>query len=66
MTQNKTLDQSIAEAVIDESRIIDPSMGMTSELLYQFLPATKLKGMEDWIPESTHYAYYSSKLYTTY
>ncbi|KAJ0174787.1 hypothetical protein K1T71_009895 [Dendrolimus kikuchii] len=56
---NKTLDQSIAEAVIDESRIIDPSMGLTSEALYQFLPATKLKGTDDWIPESLHYSFYS-------
>lgn len=58
---NKTLDESIAEAKIDESRIIDPSMGMTSESLYQFLPATKLKGMDEWVPESVHYSYYSKE-----
>lgn len=57
--QTRTLDQSMAEAEIDTSRIIDPSLGMTSEALYQYLPATKLKGMDDWIPESTHYSYYS-------
>ncbi|XP_075980457.1 5-methylcytosine rRNA methyltransferase l(2)10685 [Anticarsia gemmatalis] len=55
----RTLEQSMAEAEIDSSRIIDPSLGMTNEALYQFLPATKLKGMEDWVPESLHYSYYS-------
>ncbi|KAG6447672.1 5-methylcytosine rRNA methyltransferase NSUN4 [Manduca sexta] len=57
---SKTLDQSLAEAEIDTSRIIDPSLGLASEALYQFLPATKLKGMDEWIPESTHYSYYST------
>ncbi|XP_026735790.1 5-methylcytosine rRNA methyltransferase NSUN4 [Trichoplusia ni] len=57
--QNRTLEESIAEAKIDESRIIDPSLGITSESLYQFLPATKLKGMDDWVPESQHYSYFS-------
>lgn len=57
--QSKTLDESMAEAVIDQSRIIDPSLGFTNDVLYQFLPATKLKGMDDWVPESQHYSYYS-------
>lgn len=58
---NKTLEESIADAQIDESRIIDPSLGMTSESLYQFLPATKLKGMDDFVAESVHYSYYSKE-----
>lgn len=61
---NKTLDQSMAEAEIDTSRIIDPSLGITNEALYQYLPATKLKGMDDWVPESQHYSYYSSMYYS--
>ncbi|XP_031764852.2 5-methylcytosine rRNA methyltransferase nsun-4 [Galleria mellonella] len=44
---------------IDQSRIIDPSMGISSEALYQYIPATKLKGMDDWVPESLHYSFYS-------
>ncbi|KAI8439221.1 hypothetical protein MSG28_013062 [Choristoneura fumiferana] len=52
-----TLEQSLAEAQIDTSRIVDPSMGLTSEALYQYLPATQLKGMDDWVPESLHYSY---------
>ncbi|KOB75186.1 putative methyltransferase NSUN4, partial [Operophtera brumata] len=47
-TTNETLDESLSQAVIDESRIIDPSLGITSEALYQFTPATKLKGMDEW------------------
>ncbi|KAJ2945476.1 hypothetical protein O0L34_g288 [Tuta absoluta] len=56
-TLNKTLDESLAEAEIDESRIINPAMGITAEALYQYIPATKLKGMDDWVPESLHYSY---------
>ncbi|KAJ8712156.1 hypothetical protein PYW07_004998 [Mythimna separata] len=56
---NRTLEDSLAEAKIDQSRIIDPALGMTSESLYQFLPATKLKGMDEWVSESVHYSYLS-------
>ncbi|RVE45476.1 hypothetical protein evm_009911 [Chilo suppressalis] len=46
---------------IDESRIIDPSLGLSAtEALFQYIPATKLKGMDDWLPESVHYSYLSS------
>lgn len=31
-----------------------------SSALYEFIPATKLKGREDWIPETQHYKYYES------
>ncbi|KAK2585917.1 hypothetical protein KPH14_010501 [Odynerus spinipes] len=40
----------------DTSRIIVPSEGLSG--LYDFVPATKLKGMEDWVLESKHYEYY--------
>ncbi|XP_059057712.1 5-methylcytosine rRNA methyltransferase nsun-4 [Achroia grisella] len=56
---NRTKDQSKQSSDIDQSRIIDPSMGLSSEALYQYIPATKLKGMDDWIPESLHYSFYS-------
>ncbi|XP_013179745.1 PREDICTED: 5-methylcytosine rRNA methyltransferase NSUN4 [Papilio xuthus] len=58
---NRTLDQAIDDAEIDQSRIIEPSMGINSEVLYQYIPATKLKGLEEWVPESLHYSYYNSK-----
>lgn len=28
--------------------------------LYEFVPATKIKGMEDWVSESDHYKYYKT------
>ncbi|CAK1586759.1 unnamed protein product [Parnassius mnemosyne] len=59
--KNKTLDEALEEAEIDQSRLIDPSMGINSEVLYQYIPATKLKGLDEWVPESLHYSYYTSK-----
>ncbi|KAL2722227.1 5-methylcytosine rRNA methyltransferase nsun-4 isoform X1 [Vespula squamosa] len=41
---------------IDSNRIILPSDGLAG--LYEFVPVTKLKGVEDWILESEHYEYY--------
>lgn len=31
-----------------------------SSILYEYVPATKIKGKEDWIPETQHYRYYES------
>ncbi|CAG4951528.1 unnamed protein product [Colias eurytheme] len=57
----ENLDKAIENAEIDYSRYIEPSMGMTSDALYQYIPATKLKGMDDYVPESLHYSFYSSQ-----
>lgn len=55
----KSLAQTMEEDKdIDYRRTIDASVG--ADALHEFIPATKLKGMEDWIPESDHYKYYSS------
>lgn len=55
----KPLDQVIKEdSAIDFSRIIDPNF--TQSALYEYVPATKIKGLEDFVPESEHYRYYSS------
>ncbi|XP_050665772.1 5-methylcytosine rRNA methyltransferase NSUN4 [Leptidea sinapis] len=59
-TSAQTLDDAIAEADIDQTRIIEPGMGTTSEALYQYIPATKLKGMDDYVSESLHYSFYST------
>ncbi|CAG9788580.1 unnamed protein product [Diatraea saccharalis] len=59
--QNNSINISTPKSPIDESRIIDPSLGMsTAEALYQYIPATKLKGMDDWLPESLHYSFVST------
>lgn len=55
----KSLTQTLEEdSDIDYRRTIDSSIGAAA--LHEFIPATKLKGMEDWVPESDHYKYYSS------
>lgn len=55
----KSLAQTLEEDLdIDHRRTVDSSIG--SAALHEFIPATKLKGMEDWIPESDYYKYYSS------
>lgn len=41
----------------DINRIVLPSEGLSG--LYDFMPVTKLKGMEDWVLESKYYEYYS-------
>lgn len=41
------------------NRIVDSSYGTAG--LYEFIPATKLKGMEDWVFESDHYKYYKAE-----
>ncbi|KAL1384009.1 hypothetical protein pipiens_013068 [Culex pipiens pipiens] len=43
---------------MDFQRMIDPDFGTSA--LHEFIPATKLKGMEDYVPESDHYKYYSN------
>jgi 5-methylcytosine rRNA methyltransferase NSUN4 len=55
----KSLSQAIEEdSVLDIHRIVDGNMGQAG--LHEFIPATKIKGMEDWVLESDHYKYYSS------
>ncbi|GAB0094294.1 5-methylcytosine rRNA methyltransferase NSUN4 [Sergentomyia squamirostris] len=47
-----------SEPMINDRRIIDPEV--SEGLLEDFLPATKIKGLEDWVFESDHYKYYKS------
>ncbi|XP_043276499.1 5-methylcytosine rRNA methyltransferase NSUN4 [Venturia canescens] len=49
------------EAVMDckdHSRIVRSATGITSMTIHEYVPATKIKGLEDWILESSHYNYY--------
>ncbi|XP_044737838.1 5-methylcytosine rRNA methyltransferase NSUN4 [Chrysoperla carnea] len=55
-----SLQKSLDSAQIDYSRIINPDVGLSGSALYEYIPATKLKGMEDWILESDHYRYYET------
>lgn len=57
--QRKSLNQVMKEDTdIDQTRIIDPSF--TTGGLYEYIPATKIKGKEEFVPESEHYGYYSN------
>lgn len=38
-------------------------MGISTEALYQYVPATKLKGLDEWVPESLHYSFMSRSMY---
>uniref|UniRef100_A0A1Y1KZT4 NOL1/NOP2/Sun domain family member 4 n=1 Tax=Photinus pyralis TaxID=7054 RepID=A0A1Y1KZT4_PHOPY len=66
-----SLEASLSNAVIDSSRLVSSNDSSSASSLSHFLPATKLKGMEDFIPESQHYKYFdetaqSSKLEKEY
>lgn len=39
------------ELTYDEHRCIDPHVGLSASALYEFIPTTKLKGMEGWVSE---------------
>lgn len=55
----KPLEKVIEEdSDIDYGRLIDPNYGTAA--LHEFIPATKIKGMEDYMFESDHYRYYSN------
>lgn len=46
------------EEEVDYNRIVSAEIGAIG--LHEFIPATKLKGMEDYVTETQHYQYYSS------
>ncbi|KYM96279.1 PREDICTED: 5-methylcytosine rRNA methyltransferase NSUN4 [Cyphomyrmex costatus] len=52
----KSIESNLNKIALDENRIVQPNSGLSG--LYEFVPATKIKGMEDWILESQHYGYY--------
>lgn len=55
----KPLERVISEdSDLDYRRIVDSTLGTAG--LHEFIPATRLKGMEDWVLESDHYKYYST------
>jgi 5-methylcytosine rRNA methyltransferase NSUN4 len=55
----KPLEKVIEEdSDIDFGRLVDPNYGSSG--LNEFIPATKIKGMEDFVFESDHYRYYSN------
>lgn len=55
----KSLERSLAEdSEYDFNRMISAEVGVVG--LQEFIPATKLKGMQDYVNESEHYQYYNT------
>jgi hypothetical protein len=59
--RNLSLEASLENAEIDERRLVDARNALSGEILHEFVPATKIKGKEDFIPESTHYQFYNTE-----
>ncbi|XP_063917405.1 5-methylcytosine rRNA methyltransferase NSUN4 isoform X1 [Zophobas morio] len=55
-----SLEASLENAEIDERRLVDSRDTLSGEILHEFVPATKIKGKDDFIPESTHYKFYKT------
>lgn len=55
-----SLQTSIEDAELDFRRIVDSQNALSGEILHEFVPATKIKGKEDFVPESTHYKFYNT------
>ncbi|XP_014482859.1 PREDICTED: 5-methylcytosine rRNA methyltransferase NSUN4 [Dinoponera quadriceps] len=53
----KSIEFSENDVKLDENRIVHPNAGLSG--LYEFMPATQIKGTDDWVLESQHYGYYN-------
>ncbi|EFN84325.1 Putative methyltransferase NSUN4 [Harpegnathos saltator] len=53
----KSIEADMNEISLDTNRIVNPTVGLNG--LYEFVPATQIKGLEDWVLESQHYDYYN-------
>ncbi|CAG9857527.1 unnamed protein product [Phyllotreta striolata] len=56
-----SLKTSLDQADLDTKRLIDSDDSLSVEVLHQFVPATRIKGKEDFILESSHYKMYDQK-----
>ncbi|XKL61271.1 hypothetical protein PGB90_008328 [Kerria lacca] len=57
-----SLIEGLKDAHIDKSRIIHPKNSVSAATLFEFIPATQIKGLETWISEVDHYEYYKKSL----
>ncbi|XP_032667655.1 5-methylcytosine rRNA methyltransferase NSUN4 [Odontomachus brunneus] len=53
----KSIEAHLNDVNLDMNRIVYPNAGLSG--LYEYVPATQLKGLEDWVLESEHYSYYN-------
>ncbi|XP_034945663.1 5-methylcytosine rRNA methyltransferase NSUN4 [Chelonus insularis] len=54
-----SIEKDVEIASPEINRIIKPSSGLTSSALFEYIPATKIKGLDDYVLESEHYNYYT-------
>ncbi|XP_076232797.1 5-methylcytosine rRNA methyltransferase l(2)10685 [Calliopsis andreniformis] len=52
-----SIEEDLNETELESDRIVDPSVNVA--MLYEYVPATKIKGLNDWVLESDHYAFYN-------
>lgn len=53
-----SLETDLSKADLDLSRLILPNSEMSKDMLNDFVPVTKLRGLEEYISESEYYKYY--------
>ncbi|XP_057658006.1 5-methylcytosine rRNA methyltransferase NSUN4 [Diorhabda carinulata] len=53
-----SLKSSLEKAEYDTRRLVNVQDALSTEILYEFIPTTKIKGKEDFLLESTHYKLY--------
>lgn len=61
-TGSLSLIEGLKDAYIDHSRIIHPNKNISYSTLYEFVPATKIKGMDSWVSETEQYEFYKKSL----
>ncbi|KOC59598.1 Putative methyltransferase NSUN4 [Habropoda laboriosa] len=52
----QSIEDDLNEINLDTNRIINSSVNLSS--LHEYIPATKIKGLDDWVLESDHYKFY--------
>ncbi|XP_076675344.1 5-methylcytosine rRNA methyltransferase l(2)10685 [Andrena cerasifolii] len=52
----RSIEGDLNEIDIDSDRIIESSINIAA--LHEYVPATKIKGLNDWVLESDHYDFY--------
>lgn len=53
----QSIDASLNDINIDNTRIVDSSLNLS--MLHEYVPTSKLKGLDDWVLESDHYKFYT-------
>lgn len=57
-----SLEEGLKDAHIDHRRIINIKDGLSTSTLYEFIPASKIKGIDKMMSESTQLEYYKQSV----